>query len=249
MNQMKLTISHKQELEKLFNICHVNLKNSEELNEYLFKKRKISKETIDKYKIGYFPRNINVLTKYVSEDILKELTIINAVGSSHFSSLYYLVIPIYSEYSEATGIGGRVLIGEEEREILELPKYKNSRYIKSDVLYGLNFARESILKQQNVYVVEGYFDQISMYSHGIKNTVAICGTAFSYKHLLRLAKYTNKITFILDGDEAGKKSMKNIGKKFLNRGINLKFATLPKEFKDSDEYFSSDMNKNKKIIR
>ena len=76
-------------------------------------------------------------------------------------------------------------------------------------------ARSEILLNQNAYVVEGYFDQISMYDAGIKNTVAACGTGFSKNHFIKLSRYTDKITFFLDMDDGGKKSSNQIFNKFL----------------------------------
>ena len=68
------------------------------------------------------------------------------------------------------------------------------------------------------------------------------GTAFSKKHFLKLARYTDKITFILDSDEAGQKSAERIYNKFINKGIRLRFLRLPNGFKDVDEYFLSPNN-------
>ena len=77
-----------------------------------------------------------------------------------------------------------------------------------------------------------------MSKNGIKNSVAICGTAFSKKHFLKLARYSDKITFILDSDEAGQKSAERIYNKFINKGIRLRFLKIPDGFKDVDEYFN-----------
>ena len=72
---------------------------------------------------------------------------------------------------------------------------------------------------------------------GINNVVAICGTAFSQKHFIKLSRYTNKMTFILDSDDAGQKSMERIYEKYVNKGIRLRFLRTPKPFKDVDEFF------------
>jgi DNA primase len=76
-------------------------------------------------------------------------------------------------------------------------------------------------------------------SNGIKNSVAICGTAFSKNHFLKLSRYTDKITFVLDRDDGGGKSMEQIYNKFCNKGIKLRFLLLPEDCKDVDQYFSS----------
>lgn len=91
-------------------------------------------------------------------------------------------------------------------------------------------------------MVEGYFDYLSMAQNSIENTVAICGTAFSQNHFLKLARYTDKITFIMDNDAAGISSTNRIYEKYINKGIRLRFLTLPPQSKDVDEYFSTPNN-------
>jgi DNA primase len=233
-----------EDLNSLIEICHSNLKNSKKCLEYLIEERGLDKSSIEREKIGFFPQNPTVLTKYVSEDLLNRLSILNYSKGSDFSDYFYLIFPIYSEYNEPVGISGRTLLSDDERNYLGIPKYKNSSYKKSNILYGLNNAKEHILKSNNVYVLEGYFDQISMSKNNILNSIAICGTAFSQNHFLKLARYTDRITFILDSDEAGAKSVERIYKKYINRGIRLRFLKVPDSYKDVDEYFS-DSSKNK----
>jgi len=227
----------KKELNKLVQICHANLKNSEECMSYLKEKRGLSDEDISRNKIGYFPRNVSKLLRYVSKDELERSKIVDFSGYSHFSEFYYLIFPILSEYGDPIGIGGRTLLTDNERTVIEIPKYKNSSFNKNNVLYGLNHSRSSIVKKRNVYVLEGYFDQVSMerYFH---NSVAICGTAFSRKHFLKLTRYTDKITFLLDNDDSGRLAMERIYSRFSNYGIKLRFLALPNGCKDIDEYFS-----------
>ena len=228
------------DLDKLTKICHSNLKNSKECLRYLVKDRGFSKDIIVKNEIGFFPQNPATLKHYLSEDALNRLNIINFAGGSDFSKYFYLIFPIRSEYGDVVGISGRTLLSEEERGILRIPKYKNSSYKKANILYGLNGAKKSILETGNVFVLEGYFDYLSMDKNKLPNSVAICGTAFSQNHFLKLARYTDKITFILDSDDAGIKSMSRIYNKFINKGIKLRFLRVPDQYKDVDEYFSSE---------
>ena len=229
------------DMENLISICHSNLKNSRECIKYL-KSRNINKEVLKRYKIGYFPRNVKILEKYISSDIMNKKNIIDYSSNSDFSNYFYLVFPIYSEYGDAIGISGRTLLNDEDRHVIGIPKYKNSSYKKSSILYGLNHSKESILEKNNVYVVEGYFDHIAMDMAGIKNSVAICGTAFSQNHFVKLARYADKITFILDSDDAGRRAACGIYNKFLNKGIKVRFLKSPEGYKDVDEYFSDKAN-------
>jgi DNA primase len=231
-----------EDLSKLIQICHFNLRNSKDCINYLGKERKLTKSLIVENKIGVFPQNISALKKYVSEDVLTKTNIINFTGNSDFANYFHLVFPVYSEYGDPVGISGRTLLSEEERKVIGIPKYKNSSYKKADILYGLDKAKKFILEKDNVYVTEGYFDYLAMAKNGVPNSVAICGTAFSKKHFLKLARYTSKITFILDSDDAGIKSAERIYSKFINRGIKLRFLRIPDGYKDVDEYFLAQQN-------
>lgn len=228
-----------EEMNKLIDICHSNLKNSSDCIDYLKNKRGLTDSIIDKYKLGYFPQNTNVLSRFVSRATMEKLNIIDYSGRSSFSEYFYLIFPIFSEYKDSVGIGGRTLLDDIERRAFELPKYKNSSFKKAQTLFGLNHSRGHILKHKNVHVTEGYFDHIALDANGIKNSVAICGTAFSKNHFLKLSRYTDKITFILDRDDGGKKSMERINAKYMNRGIKLRFKLLPEGSKDVDEYFAN----------
>jgi DNA primase len=228
------------EVGRLIDICHANLKSSKECLDYLRDERGISDEQINRYKLGYFPQSISKLKNFVSENVLQKLSIIDYSGNnSEFSDFFYLIIPIFSEYADPIGISGRTLLDNSQRSLYNLPKYKNSSFKKSNILFGFNYSRGHILKKQNVYVVEGNFDHIALDSHGIRNSVAICGTAFSRNHFLKLSRYTDKITFALDRDDGGMKSMERIYSKFCNKGVKLRFLLFPEGCKDADQYFSS----------
>jgi DNA primase len=225
------------DLQILSDICKSNLKNSEECLSYLRDERILSDEIIDRYGLGFFPQNTSKLTRFISEESLLRASILDGLGRSQFSDYFYLTFPIENEYGDVVGISGRTLLDEYSRRGIGIPKYKNSSYKKANILYGLNQSKNHILKRKNVYIVEGYFDQISLTKVGIYNSVAICGTAFSKKHFLRLARFTDKMTFLLDSDDAGKESAKRICKKFINRGIKLRFLEAPQPYKDVDEFF------------
>jgi len=226
------------ELARLFKICNENLIHSKECMSYL-NGRGICADDVKEFKIGYFPQNVNTLSKFVNKEIMLKLNIFDFNGSS-FSDYYSLVFPIHDEYSRPVGISGRVVMSEDERSSLGISKYKNSSYKKSNILFGLNKSRQHVLRSKNVFVVEGYFDYISMIKNKIKNCVAICGTAFSSNHFTKLAKYTDQITFLLDADDAGIISTERIYSKFSNKGIKLRFLKIDDKFKDVDEFFSNE---------
>lgn len=236
-------------IAQLIKICHSNLKNSKSCLKYLSKNRSLTKDVVLRNKIGFFPQNVNLLTKYLPEDRLSELSVLNFSKQSDFSNYFYLIFPIFSEYNEPVGISGRTLMDDGERRLLGLPKYKNSSYKKANILYGLNNSKKSILKTNNVYVLEGYFDYLTMEKSGLPNSVAICGTAFSQNHFLKLSRYTDKITFILDSDDAGQKSAERIYNKYISKGIKLRFLKVPDGYKDVDEYFSKPTHDKRSFFR
>lgn len=223
-----------RELGKLINICKANLKSTDSAIEY-YNARGICNNTIEKFDLGYFPGNLNKLKKYIDVDLLITAGVIKYNGNSDFSDYYRIIVPIKNECGVPVGIAGRLTMSKEERTYLKLPKYKNSIYKKSLYLYGMDVALKSIIGHNEVFVVEGYFDQISMFKSGVKNTVALGGTAFSRGHLLKLSRFCKKINFILDNDEAGINSARSIQKKFSKYGINMSFSLCSKEYKDVDE--------------
>jgi DNA primase len=222
-------------LSDLIEICHANLNRTGRHVDYLLK-RGISEPLINKYKIGFFPQNIDVLLKFISKEQLIRYNIIDYNGGSDFSNYYNLIIPVYNECGMAVGISGRSLATDEERRLLNISKYKNSSYKKSNLLFGLGASKREILGAKNVFIVEGYFDKVALDKIGLENSVAICGTAFSKNHFLKLLKYTEKMTFMLDSDDAGVRSSESIFSKFSNKGAKLRFLKLPGDYKDVDEY-------------
>lgn len=224
-----------EDMDLLVDICHKNLKNSESACAYL-KEREITRDCAQEYKIGYFPQNIGILKEYIGENFLIKSCILKNPYHSDFCDFNKLIIPIVNEYGESVGIVGRCL-GDTDHKALGIPKYKNSSFKKSNVLFGLNLAYESILKQDRVYIVEGYLDHVAMRKNGIKECVALGGTAFSKNHLIKLLRLTNNIYFIYDNDEAGLLNASRVKTKFDNEFLNMKFLKGPSDVKDVDEFF------------
>ena len=113
-------------LNMLAEICHSNLKNSKDLNDYLSSSRGLSSDIISKYRIGFFPQNLKKLTSFIPESLLLRLNIAETPYRSQFSDYFSLIFPIYSEHGDAIGISGRTLLSDIERRSIGIPKYKNS---------------------------------------------------------------------------------------------------------------------------
>lgn len=233
MNTKKET----EALNKLVKICNLNISKSSEVLNYV-KSRGMDEDVIQKYNIGAFPQNIDILKKHVSEEVLLKKFILKSPYFSDFKDFHKLIIPIINEYGDAVGIAGRCIMSSEDNKKIGIPKYKNSSFEKRNTLFGLNNSYHEILKNDRVYIVEGYLDQIAMYKNGIYNSVAMGGTAFSKGHLLKLLRITTNLFFIFDRDEAGVASAGRIIKRFDDPLINLSFLRGPEGYKDVDEFFS-----------
>ena len=114
-----------------------------------------------------------------------------------------LMFPIRNARGRVIGFGARQLPPESDR----FGKYINTAstplFNKSEVLYGIEKAMESIRREQQAVIVEGYFDAITAHQYGHTNTVACMGTAVTPEHIQQLQRITSKITFALDADTAG----------------------------------------------
>jgi len=165
---------------------------------------------------------------YSAKDILRAGLIKQREGAG--AGNYYdrfrgrIIFPFEDIHGNLIAFAGRV-IGDGE------PKYLNSPetplYVKGKHLFGLNRAREAIRKQNRVFIVEGYFDQMRAYHYGIRNTVATCGTALTSAQAILLKNYTNRATLIFDGDSAGQAAVERGFGVLLEQGLSIEVLSLP----------------------
>ena len=237
------------------------LRNTEEgklMGMAYLKERGFKDDTIDKFGLGYCPDGWDNFTKAALEKGYKEeyLTELGLTGKSQSGKLYDIyrgrvIFPIHNDAGKVIGFGGRIL----KKDGKDPRKYVNSRentiYHKSDTLYGIYFAKNAIHKQQNVYLVEGYTDVISMHESGVENVVASSGTSLTQGQIRMITKRTQNITVLYDGDMAGiKASMRGIDM-LLEQGLKIRVCLLPdgedpdsfaKKHRDSElqEYLASE---------
>ena len=145
-----------------------------------------------------------------------------------------VMFPIHNATGRVIAFGGRTL-----RTDKKVAKYINSPetdiYHKSDVLYGIFFAKKEIIHQDNCFLVEGYTDVISMHQAGIENVVASSGTSLTVGQIKLIRRFTNNITILYDGDSAGiKASFRGIDL-ILEEGMNVKVLLFP-DGEDPDSY-------------
>ena len=220
-----------------------NLIESELGINYL-KKRKISKQTINDFRIGFAYNSKTSLYNYLKdlnfkdEDILKS-NVAKRDSNNNIRDFFYkrLIFPILNTQNKIVGFGGRVLDNSN-------PKYINSPesnfFKKRELLYNLNLAKKNIREKQNILICEGYMDVISLYQNNIKTAVAPLGTALTETQLFLSWKHVNKPTVMFDGDLAGlKASLKTalMALPHLSPNKYLQFIKLPKNY-DPDSFIN-----------
>lgn len=206
------------------------------------KERGFKDATIDKFKLGYCPDNWDSFTQEAIKRGYKEeyLIELGLTGKSQSGKLYDIyrgrvIFPIHNDAGRTIGFGGRIL----KKDSKDPRKYLNSRentiYHKSDTLYGIFFAKNAIHKQDNVYLVEGYTDVISMHESGIENVVASSGTSLTTGQIKMILRRTRNITVLYDGDMAGiKASMRGIDM-LLENDLKIRGCLLP-DGEDPDSF-------------
>ena len=208
-----------------------------------FKERGFTDEVIKKYELGYALDDWTAFTdealknKYSLEFLEKTgLTIVKETKKfDRFKGR--VLFPIHSMSGRVLGFGGRILKTDKKAA-----KYLNSPeseiYHKSKILYGIYHAKQTIAKEDNCYLVEGYTDVISFDQSGIHNTVASSGTALTADQIRLISRLTNNITVLFDGDAAGMRASIRGIDLILEQGMNVKVVAFP-DGEDPDSFAKS----------
>ncbi len=205
-----------------------------------FKERGFTEKTIKKFQLGY---SLDEWQAFTDDALGKgyNINFLEATGltivkeQKRFDRFKGRVMfPIHSMSGRILGFGGRILANDKKAA-----KYLNSPeseiYHKSKILYGLYHAKQSIAKEDNCYLVEGYTDVIQFHQTGIKNVVSSSGTALSADQIRLINRLTNNITVLFDGDAAGiRASIRGIDL-ILEQGVNVKVCTFP-DGEDPDSF-------------
>ncbi len=208
-----------------------------------FRERGFRPEIIEKFQLGFSPDTWKDLTDaaiaagYKLENLVKSgLTIQNEENKDKFFDRFKgrMIFPIHNASGRVLGFGGRTLLTDKK-----VAKYINSPeteiYHKSNVLYGLYFAKKQIIQDDVCYLVEGYTDVLAMHQAGIENAVASSGTALTVEQIRLIRRYTPNITILYDGDPAGiKASFRGIDL-ILEEGMNVRVLLFPNN-DDPDSY-------------
>ena len=209
------------------------------------KERNFNDEIIQKFEIGY---SVNAKDNFSKAAIhagyklnFLEKTGLTIVKENENIDRFRgrVVFPIRSMSGRILGFGGRILGSSKN-----IAKYINSPesliYQKSKVLYGIFESKQSIVKNDNCFLVEGYTDVIKMHQCGISNVVASSGTALTENQIRLINRLTKNITVVFDGDAAGSRAALRGIDLILEQGMNVKICNLP-EGEDPDSFVS---NKN-----
>ena len=205
-----------------------------------FKERGFTEETIKDFQLGYSTDAWSGLT----DAALKkgyQLKYLESTGLSIVKETKQfdrfkgrVMFPIHSMSGRVLGFGGRILAKNEKAA-----KYLNSPesdiYHKSKVLYGIYYAKQTIAKEDNCYLVEGYTDVIQFHQKGIKNVVSSSGTALTPDQIRLINRLTKNITVLFDGDPAGIRAALRGIDLILEQGMNVKICTFP-EGEDPDSF-------------
>ncbi len=202
--------------------------------------RDISREVADQFGIGFAPREIGLLRNYMATLGFDELRlasvglVITGDDASEPRPRFRgrLMFPILDAMGRNIGFGGR-LLGPGE------PKYLNSPespvFSKGKNLYGLNWAKNEIRREDQVLVVEGYFDVVRLMTAGVQTVVAPMGTALTDAQSAALRKLTRNVFLLYDSDKAGLQATFRSGDELLRQGASVRVVTLP-DGEDPDSF-------------
>lgn len=204
------------------------------------KERGFNENVLEKFQIGYCSQQRDdfakaaIAAQYNPEYLQKTGLVVMRDENLVDNYRGRIIFPVHNHTGKIIGFGARI-IGKNDRA----PKYintpENEIYIKSKILYGSYFARQAIDKANECLLVEGYTDVISLHQAGVENVVASGGTSLTPDQLRLIKKYTNNLTIIYDGDNAGVKAAMRGLDLALEEGLQVQLVLIPDK-EDPDSY-------------
>lgn len=231
---------------------HILVRDKDAL-EYVFKQRKLNKDIVKEFKIGYAPNSQRVLVDFLlkkgfSRREIEEAGMTNRFGGDIFRDR--MVISLQDLSGAPVGFTGRLI-----HESPNAPKYLNTPqtllYDKSNNVFGLSQAKNEIRKSGFAVVVEGNMDVISSHQADVKNVVATAGTAITTRHLKTISRFSNDIRLCFDADQAGISATERAIELAQEAGVELSIISLDQSkgsAKDPDELIQIDLELWKKSI-
>ena len=226
-------------VQKQYHEALQTLEEAENARVYL-KDRGFSEQSIREFRIGYAPLERDWLLKKIGSsprriDCLEKVGVLARYEDEETKQTRIydrfrgrLMFPIRDTQDRTIAFGGRLL---PNTALKSSAKYVNSPetplFQKSKQLYGLDVARLTMRNSRRALIMEGYTDCIMAHQVGIKDAVAILGTALGSEHIRILKRFADKMILVLDGDEAGQKRANEVLELFIAQGINMTMLTLP----------------------
>jgi DNA primase len=217
------------------------IKNQHAL-EYVFKKRGLSKEIVQTFRIGYAPASGDALVQFLtkkgfSKSELSQAGLLNRYGGDMFRGR--MTVPLMDGSGQVIGFTARILQDEPNA-----PKYLNTPetplYNKGRHVFGLSQAKEAVRTNDYAVIVEGNLDVVSSHQAGVRQVVATAGTAMTENHLKALVRLSPNVKLAFDGDAAGLAATERAIPIAQTVGVDLTIISLPKGVKDPDELIQQD---------
>lgn len=208
-----------------------------------FEDRGITPESVERFRLGFSPNNWTwLLDRARSSSFSPQvLAAVDVLAKSENTGRYFdrfkgrVIFPIHDTQRRPIAFGGRILPQfakeDEQRSGRPPAKYVNSRetrlFTKSDQLYGLDIALNTVTKSRHLIVVEGYTDVVMANQFGMEDVTAVLGTALNERHIHLIRRFADRVTLVLDGDEAGQRRTNEILELFIGADMDLRILTLP----------------------
>lgn len=228
---------------------HSLLKNQHAI-EYVFKKRRLSKEIVQDFRIGYAPASGNGLVQFLTKKGFSKYELSDAGLTNRFGGDLFrgrMTVPLMDSSGQVVGFTGRIIIDDDKA-----PKYLNTPqtllYDKSRHVFGLSQAKEAIRKAGYVVIVEGNLDVIASHQVDVRQVVATAGTALTGQHMRALVRLAQDIRLGFDGDKAGLAATERAIPIAAETGAELSIISLPEGFKDPDDLIQSDIESWARVV-
>lgn len=228
--------------ESQYHECFLHSPEAQSARQYI-QERGISADNVARFHLGFAPEGRDWLLGRLRGSPF-DAKMLEAVGilarPASGGGLYdrfrgRVLFSIRDAQGRPVGLGGRLLPGS---SITSPAKYVNSPetplFSKSNLLYGLDVAREAMRKSHTALVMEGYTDCIVAHQYGFQDAVAVLGTALGPRHIQILKRFCDRIVLVLDGDEAGQRRTNEVLELFVAEKVDLRILTLPDDLDPCD---------------
>ncbi len=229
-----------RDYSNFFNQQLFDVNNSEAL-EYL-KKRGLNKKIIEEFHLGYVPWKNNFYNDLIKKYSEEEINLTGLFYKNEKTGRYVdrfnsrIIFPVNNLSEDTIAFGGRIIKESKFAKYINSPE--TEFYKKGNIIFNLDKAKNMRSETDEVLIVEGYMDVVSVYSSGVKNVVANSGTALTDRQINLIWKFFSNPTICLDGDDSGQKAALRIAEKLfplINEKNKIFFSIMP-EGKDPDDF-------------